>query len=285
MTLALGARCCDGVAIVEDKMIYKEFSMTGERITYSEKVSGVIRNVIFAYSGDVGLYDIFVKYVAGELVILRDDSAHYINQNMIEKLSDIMDKIRENCKPRGLNVLVGRQFPQNGSSDLHVIKLTGEKSPIDTWTSIGKGSFYSDKLICAYWKNNMNIKEFAGLSYLSGTITTGIVSAKGRLLPDPDSGFSIPNMIQTDAPINPGNSGGPLLNTQGQLIGMNTAIFSSTGVYSGVGFAIPSNTIAKEVPLLIKNSGYVHPWIGITGGKISPELAKSVGLPANYKEY
>ena len=118
---------------------------------------------------------------------------------------------------------------------------------------------------------------------LSGTITTGIVSAKGRLLPDPDSGFSIPNMIQTDAPINPGNSGGPLLNTQGQAIGMNTAIFSSTGVYSGVGFAIPSNTIAKEVPLLIKDSDYVHPWIGISGGKISPELAKSVGLPANYK--
>jgi 20S proteasome alpha/beta subunit len=63
MTLALAARCGDGVAIVEDKKIYKEFSMTMERITYSEKLSGVIRNVIFAYSGDVGLYDIFVKYV------------------------------------------------------------------------------------------------------------------------------------------------------------------------------------------------------------------------------
>ncbi|HJT46915.1 MAG TPA: trypsin-like peptidase domain-containing protein, partial [Nitrososphaeraceae archaeon] len=84
---------------------------------------------------------------------------------------------------------------------------------------------------------------------LSGTITTGIVSAEGRLLPNPDTGFSIPDMIQTDAAVNPGNSGGPLLNTQGQVIGMNTAIFSSTGVYSGVGFAIPSNTIAKEVPL------------------------------------
>src|ERR671932_2434737 len=118
---------------------------------------------------------------------------------------------------------------------------------------------------------------------LSGTITTGIVSAKGRLLPDPDTGFSIPNMIQTDAAINPGNSGGPLLNIQGQVIGMNTAIFSSTGVYSGVGFAIPSNTIAKEVPVIIKDGSYAHPWLGISGGKITPDLANASGLPTNYK--
>src|ERR671926_1752294 len=118
---------------------------------------------------------------------------------------------------------------------------------------------------------------------LSGTITTGIVSAKERLLPNPDTGFSVPNMIQTDAAINPGNSGGPLLNIQGQVIGMNTAIFSSTGVYSGVGFAIPSNTIAKEVPVLIKNGSYAHPWLGISGGKITPDIATAVGLPSNYK--
>ncbi|MFL6434619.1 MAG: S1C family serine protease, partial [Nitrososphaeraceae archaeon] len=115
---------------------------------------------------------------------------------------------------------------------------------------------------------------------LSGTITTGIVSAKGRLLPNPDTGFSIPGMIQTDAAVNPGNSGGPLLNIQGQVIGLNTAIFSSTGVYSGVGFAIPSNTIAKEVPLLIKNGSYAHPWLGISGGKITPDSIRAMGLPA-----
>src|ERR687888_94684 len=118
---------------------------------------------------------------------------------------------------------------------------------------------------------------------LSGTITTGIVSAKGRLLPNSDTGFSIPNMIQTDAAINPGNSGGPLLDTKGEVIGMNTAIFSSTGIYSGVGFAVPSNTIAKGVPLLIKNGSYSHPWLGISGGKISPDLIKAAGLPTNYK--
>jgi S1-C subfamily serine protease len=118
---------------------------------------------------------------------------------------------------------------------------------------------------------------------LSGTITTGIVSQQGRLLPNPDTGFTIPNTIQTDAAINPGNSGGPLLNTKGEVIGMNTAIFSRTGAYSGVGFAVPSNTIAKEVPVMIKNGTYVHPWIGISGGKLTPNLAKTAGLPANYK--
>ncbi|MFZ0225052.1 MAG: trypsin-like peptidase domain-containing protein, partial [Candidatus Nitrosopolaris sp.] len=75
---------------------------------------------------------------------------------------------------------------------------------------------------------------------LSDTMTTGIVSGVGRLLPG--SGFSIPNAIQTDAPINPGNSGGPLLNMQGEVIGMNTAILSGTDTFSGIGFAIPSNT-------------------------------------------
>ena len=118
---------------------------------------------------------------------------------------------------------------------------------------------------------------------LSGTITTGIVSGEGRLLPNPDTGFSIPNIVQTDAAINPGNSGGPLLNSQGQVIGMNTAILSRTGSYSGVGFAIPSNTIAKEVLILIKDGTYTHPWLGIAGSSITPQIAQSAGLPRNYK--
>src|SRR5919197_3503868 len=150
-------------------------------------------------------------------------------------------------------------------------------------------NFSEEKVIPLIIANSSNIRaaeQVAAIGNpfgLSGTITIGIVSQLGRLLPNPDTGFSIPNTIQTDAAINPGNSGGPLLNMQGQVIGMNTAIFSGTGVYSGIGFAIPSNTIARETPLLIKNGTYIHPWLGISGGKISPDLAKSNGLPANYK--
>jgi S1-C subfamily serine protease len=84
---------------------------------------------------------------------------------------------------------------------------------------------------------------------LSNTMTTGIVSGIGRSLPVSLGGFSIPNVIQTDAPVNPGNSGGPLLNTLGEMIGMNTAILSGTNTFSGIGFAIPSNTITKIVPI------------------------------------
>jgi len=109
---------------------------------------------------------------------------------------------------------------------------------------------------------------------LSGSMTSGIVSQMGRLLPSQDSGFSIPDVIQTDAAINPGNSGGPLLNMKGEVIGINTAIQSSTGEFTGVGFAVPSNTIKKIVPSLIEEGKYHHPWMGITGIDIDPDLAK-----------
>jgi S1-C subfamily serine protease len=90
--------------------------------------------------------------------------------------------------------------------------------------------------------------------------------------------FSIPDIIQTDAPINPGNSGGPLLDLRGEVIGMNTAIFSSTGESAGVGFAIPSNTLKKVVPALISSGAYHHPWLGISGTDITPEIAEALGL-------
>ncbi|MGC1931507.1 MAG: trypsin-like peptidase domain-containing protein [Candidatus Nitrosopolaris sp.] len=118
---------------------------------------------------------------------------------------------------------------------------------------------------------------------LSDTMTTGIVSQTGRLLPNPDTRFPIPNGIQTDAAINPGNSGGPLLNTQGQVVGMNTAISSSTGEFSGIGFAVPSNAITHIVPKLMQNGSYTHPWLGISGGGVTPDFAQSAGLPINYK--
>ena len=109
---------------------------------------------------------------------------------------------------------------------------------------------------------------------LSGSMTSGIVSQIGRLLPSQDTGFSIPNVIQTDAAINPGNSGGPLLNMAGKVMGINTAIQSGTGQSAGIGFAVPSNTILKVVPVLIEKGKYSHPWIGISGKDIDPELAK-----------
>jgi S1-C subfamily serine protease len=121
---------------------------------------------------------------------------------------------------------------------------------------------------------------------LSGSMTEGIVSGLNRLIPvyqDPFSdvtapAFSIPDVIQTDAAINPGNSGGPLLNMQGEVVGINSAIFSTTGGFAGVGFSVPSNTIAKVAPVLIERGFFEHPWLGVSGIDMSPEIAEAIGL-------
>jgi len=119
---------------------------------------------------------------------------------------------------------------------------------------------------------------------LSDTMTTGIISGIGRSLPAASGGgFSIPNIIQTDAPINPGNSGGPLLDTRGEMIGMNTAILSGTSTFSGIGFAIPSNDIAKIVPTLIEKGYYPHPYLGLRDGTLTSDLAEDAGIPVNLK--
>jgi 2-alkenal reductase len=124
---------------------------------------------------------------------------------------------------------------------------------------------------------------------LSGTMTVGIVSALGRTLPvGLDSStfgsgptYSIPDIIQTDASINPGNSGGVLVNDQGQLIGVTAAIQSSTGANAGIGFVIPSLIVQKVVPSLIKSGSYNHPWMGISGATLTPELIQANNLNEN----
>ena len=118
---------------------------------------------------------------------------------------------------------------------------------------------------------------------ISNTMTTGIIGQTGYLLSIPNIGVFFPDVIQTDAAINPGNSGGPLLDIQGNVIGVNSAISSQTGEFAGIGFAIPSNTVARIVPYLIKDGKYDHPWLGIAGVNLTPDLAQQLGLPRNSK--
>ena len=112
---------------------------------------------------------------------------------------------------------------------------------------------------------------------LSGTITAGIVSALGRDLEAPGH-YRIVDIIQVDAAINPGNSGGPLVNLEGQVVGVNTAIISGSGTFAGVGFAIPSDTVRRELPDLIATGQYKHPWVGITGIDVNLAIAQYIGL-------
>jgi len=112
---------------------------------------------------------------------------------------------------------------------------------------------------------------------LSGTITAGIVSALGRDLEAPGH-YRIVDIIQVDAAINPGNSGGPLVNLEGQVVGVNTAIISGSGTFAGVGFAIPSDTITREIDDLINFGTYKHPWVGIAGIDVNLAIAQYIGL-------
>jgi serine protease Do len=124
---------------------------------------------------------------------------------------------------------------------------------------------------------------------LSGTMTAGIISGLSRSLPvgldtqNAQQGgptYSIPDIIQTDASINPGNSGGVLVDAQGQVIGVTAAIESSSNSNSGIGFVIPASIVQKVIPSLIQTGNYQHPWIGIEGTTVTPDLASADNLPS-----
>jgi serine protease Do len=123
---------------------------------------------------------------------------------------------------------------------------------------------------------------------LQGTMTMGIVSALGRTLPT-ESGtaqgqyYSIPDIIQTDAPINPGNSGGVLVDYTGNVIGVTAAIESAVQSSAGIGFVIPSQIVQKVVPALIETGHYDQPWMGISGTALVPDLATAMGLAADQR--
>jgi 2-alkenal reductase len=120
-----------------------------------------------------------------------------------------------------------------------------------------------------------------------GSMTVGNVSGIGRDLPssqvDQNSGatYSIPDVIQTDASVNPGNSGGVLVNDQGQVIGVTSDLVSSSGSSSGIGFAIPAEIVTKVVPALISNGKYDHPYLGISGISMTPDIAQAMNLPTD----
>ncbi len=191
-----------------------------------------------------------------------DKNGHVITNEHVVKNSDkvivtFLDGRSYNAEVVGVDA----------ATDIAVIKVNADPSLLKP-LHIGDSSNL---------KVGMEVAAIGNPFGLSGTMTAGIVSALGRLLPQ-DTGFSIPDVIQTDAAINPGNSGGPLLNSRAEVIGINTAIQSATGEFTGVGFSIPSNTIAKIVPKLIADGVYHHPWVGISGRDIDPALATALNL-------
>ena len=158
---------------------------------------------------------------------------------------------------------VGKLIGTDPKTDVAVIKVEGTTFPYVPWGD-------SDRL---------NVGEYAiavGNPFgLNQTVTMGIISAVGRA----NVGIAdYEDFIQTDAAINPGNSGGALVNVKGELIGINTAIFSQSGGYMGIGFAIPSNMVRTVMDSLIKSGKVVRGWLGVSVQEITPELASQFGL-------
>ena len=156
-------------------------------------------------------------------------------------------------------------------SDLAVLKVNAEEEAYElTPVTLGDSSAVKVGHLSSAIGNPFG-QEF--------TITSGIVSAVGRTIRSGNSPFSIPRVIQTDAPMNPGNSGGPLLDRRGWVIGVNTQIASNTGASAGIGFAVPINTAKRVIPELIETGKYEYAWLGISGASLSAEYAELNGFP------
>lgn len=156
------------------------------------------------------------------------------------------------------------------STDLAVIKVEEENLP---FLSFGN----SNEVKVGEW-----VVAVGNPFNLTSTVTAGIISAKGRnidLLRTRDNQYAIENFIQTDAAVNPGNSGGALVNTSGQLIGINTAIASKTGSYAGYSFAVPVNIAKKVIQDLLKYGEVKRALLGVQIGDVSSELAEEKNLP------
>lgn len=193
----------------------------------------------------------------GSGVIVSVDGYIITNNHVVEKSDEIKVTLLDK------RVFKGRIVGADPKTDIAVIRIDANNLPTIPWGD-------SEKL---------QVGEFVlaiGNTYgLSHTVTMGIISAVGRA----NVGIAdYEDFIQTDAAINPGNSGGPLVNIKGELIGINTAIFSRTGGYQGIGFAVPSDMVRLVMDQLIQGGKVTRGWIGVTIQELTPELSQKFGL-------
>jgi serine protease Do len=193
----------------------------------------------------------------GSGVIVDKDGYILTNNHVIKDADEINVKLSDEREFKG------KVIGTDPKTDIAVIKINSNHLPIINWGD-------SDKL-----KVGETVIAIGNPYGLNQTVTSGIVSATGRA----NVGIAdYEDFIQTDAAINPGNSGGALVNVRGELIGINTAIFSTSGGYQGIGFAIPSNMAKAVMENLIKRGKVIRGWLGVTIQPVTPELAKQFNL-------
>ena len=268
------------IVLVAVLFIYPPESLNQQITVTNKPVNSAIAEAAPLFSNNLSLIEIFEKSEPGvvRVNVQRGESEEVrggVGSGFVfDKKGHIITNahVVKNANKVVITFLDGRSYNAkiigtDEYTDLAVIKVNADLALLHP-LSIGDSSNL---------KVGENIAAIGNPFGLSGSMTSGIVSQLGRLLPS-GSGYSIPDVIQTDAAINPGNSGGPLLNMRGEIVGINTAIQSATGEFTGVGFAIPSQTVAKIVPTLVETGEYKHPWIGIAGRDIDPDMADVLNL-------
>ncbi len=193
----------------------------------------------------------------GSGVIVSDDGYIITNNHVVEQADEIKVTLYDR------RTLTGKVVGADPKTDIALVKINVKGLPTIPWGN-------SEKL-----KVGEFVLAIGNPFGLSHTVTMGIVSAVGRA----NVGIAdYEDFIQTDAAINPGNSGGPLVNIHGELVGINTAIFSRSGGYQGIGFAVPSNMVRRVMEQLRKQGKVIRGWLGVTIQDMTPELAGKFGL-------
>lgn len=193
----------------------------------------------------------------GSGVIVNREGYILTNNHVIKDADEIRVRLSDKRE------FTGKVIGTDPKTDLAVIKINSDHLPVIKWGD-------SDAL-----RVGETVIAIGNPFGLTQTVTSGIVSATGRA----NVGIAdYEDFIQTDAAINPGNSGGALINVKGELVGINTAIFSTSGGYQGIGFAIPSNMAKVVMENLIKRGKVIRGWLGVVIQPITPELAKQFGL-------
>ncbi len=197
---------------------------------------------------------------SGSGVIIRPDGYIVTNNHVVEGASKIEVTLNNNKTFEA--TLIGA----DPATDVALIKIDAQGLPIIPFGD-------SDQLRLGEW-----VLAIGSPYDLRSTITAGIVSAKGRSMPNYDGEFKIESFIQTDAAVNPGNSGGALVDKAGNLVGVNTAIISQTGSYTGYSFAIPSNIVKKIASDLIEYGSVKRALLGVTMTPVNDKIAKELKL-------
>ncbi len=283
--LALAGLACSGLAPVRSSSLPTPAPVVITQLVPAPAAGAPQTSITVTASEEEALMDLYTRVNPAVVAILVetasgggqgsgflfDAEGHIVtNQHVVEGATDIEVDFPSGLKTRG------RVIGVDPDSDLAVVKVD-EVPPGVAPLALAD----SDEV-----RVGQRAIAIGNPFGEAGTMTLGIISGTGRTLssnrtaPGGGGRFTAPDTLQTDAPINPGNSGGPLLNLAGEVIGVNRAIATETGVSSGVGYAIASNTVRQIVPYLIRDGKFVYPYLGISSlPEVPLILSEQLGLP------